>query len=334
MAFQQGAHVTPVGTLSDGGVVQSIRLSAGGTVATILTHGARLADLRRQGMAHPLALGSPSFEAYLGPMEYFGAVVGPVANRIAVGRFSLEGVEYRLDRNEGGITTLHGGAEGFSARNWYLVDADRSSCTLTIDQRDGLNGFPGALSIAVRYALEEDGALTLEITGRTARTCLCAPAFHGYWNLDGSADLSQHRLTVHAEAYLEVDAELIPRGAPVALAGTAFDYRAARPIDAGLDHNFCLSTARGPLREACRLETDRLTMIVETTEPGLQIYSAGRMDTAPVAGLSGQPYGRMAGIAIEPQIWPDAANRPDFPSARLDPGETYRQITRFRFVTP
>lgn len=182
MANLHGANVAAIGALPDGATVQSVRLSAGGTVATILTHGARLADLRRQGLAHSLVLGSPSLAAYLGPMEYFGAIVGPVANRIAEGRFSLEGVEYRLDRNEGGRTTLHGGPEGFSARNWYLADADRNSCTLTIDQRDGLNGFPGALSIAARYALAEDGALTLEITGRTARPCLCAPAFHGYWN--------------------------------------------------------------------------------------------------------------------------------------------------------
>jgi len=331
MGIERSAKVTSFGTLPDGDAVLAVHLSAGDTTATILTHGARLTDLRRRGITHPLVLGSPTLPAYVGPMQYFGAVVGPVANRIAGGQFSLDDVDYHLDRNEAGRTTLHGGAQGFSARNWHLAAADRHSCTLILQQRDGLCGFPGALSVRVRYALGESGDLDIEISGQTARTCLFAPAFHAYWNLDGSADLSRHRLTIHAAEYLPVDDTGIPTSGPQPTAGTAFDYREARPPGADLDHCFCLAPTQTALREVCLLEADTLAMTLETTEPGLQVYTAGRLDTAPYPGLGGQPYGPFAGIALEPQMWPDAANRPEFPSPRLDPGQFYRQLTRFRF---
>ncbi len=330
MTLQSSARVAPFGTLPDGDLVRAVTLRAGGTTAVILTHGARLADLRRDGVAHPLVLGSATITPYLGPMEYFGAIVGPVANRISEGRFTLDDAEYRLDRNEAGRTTLHGGSQGFSARNWRLMEADRASCALILDQRDGLCGFPGPLSTRVRYELDEAGALNVEITARTARPCLCAPAFHAYWNLDGTTDLSGHTLTVHAASYLPLDADGLPREAPRPVAGTTYDYQQPRAPDVALDHNFCLATARGPMRESCRLSAGDLTLILETTEPGLQVFTAGTLDTAPFKGLTGAPYGRFAGIALEPQLWPDAANRADFPSPRLDLGQTYRQNTRFR----
>ena len=327
------AQTEVFGSTAAGETVTAITLRAGGTRAVILTHGARLQSLYRDGIAHSLALGSREIAAYEGPLNYCGAVVGPVANRIAAGRFTLDGQSYATDRNEPGAT-LHGGRCGFSTRNWHLVAAGESACSLALTQPSGLCGFPGPIGLRVTYALEADGALAIAIQGvAPGDAVLCAPAFHGYWSLDGRADLSGHRLQVAAESVLPVDAAGLPCGAPTPVAGSAFDYRTARSPAPDLDHNFCLSPGRVALREVARLTAGSCAMTLETTEPGLQVYAGGTLDTAPFAGLAGRPYGRNAGIALEPQVWPDAANHADFPSARLAPGARYEQHTRFRFAT-
>ncbi|MBY6091748.1 aldose epimerase family protein [Maritimibacter alkaliphilus] len=305
-------HIAPFGTAPDGTAVEVVTLARAGTTVQVMTWGATLLDYRIEGVDFSLILGSARFEDYLGPLCHYGAIVGPVANRIAGGQMPVAGRLLTLDRNEAGRTTLHGGSAALDARNWRVSAVEEDSVTLALTHPDGCGGFPGPVEITARYGLDASGALILDITAETARETCFAPAFHGYWTLDGRADLSGHRLTVAAESYLPVDADKIPAGGPAPVAGTVFDHRQPRPPAATLDHNFCLRPARGPLAPACLFETDRLRLAVETTEPGVQVYT-----------------GQQHGIALEPQVWPDSPNRPDFPSAGLRPGETYRQTSRF-----
>ncbi|WP_417689414.1 aldose epimerase family protein [Roseibium sp.] len=326
-----GADIRNCGSSPDGEDILQATIANGGSRATFMTWGASLQDFRREGVDHSLVLGSPDPAAYFGPMLYFGAIVGPVANRVAKGRFELNGKTYSLDRNEAGATTLHGGSKGFGQVNWTLAECSATSCSFAYRHADGTCGFPGNIDVRVRYTLEDDGALLIEIEGQSDALTHFAPAFHGYWNLDGTADVTGHGLTVPAETYLPVDDMLIPLGAPAPVAGTVFDYRVPKAPDAGLDHNFCLYGARShDLCEMCRLEAGALRLTVESTEPGLQVYAGVGLDTAPFEGNNGKPYGRLAGVAIEPQTWPDTANHPKYPSSLLQPGETYRQVSRFR----
>lgn len=317
------------GTAPDGAPVQRVVLERAGTRAAVMTWGASLQDFRRAGLAHPLVLGSPDFAAYPGPMRYFGATVGRVANRIAGGRAPLGGRMLTLDRNDGDRNTLHGGYTGCSDVNWVLDGHDDHACRLTRVMPDGEGGFPGTLALTVTYALDAAGALVIGMEGRTDAPTFCNLAHHGYWTLDGAADLSGHRLAVGAAEYLPVDAASIPQGAPHPVADTRFDFRRARPVrlpgDAPLDHNFCLEGTA----PACILSTDSATLTVTTTAPGLQVYDGAGLDTGGAATHHGTPYGPHAGLALEPQGWPDAPNRPDFPGVALMPGDTYRQTTRF-----
>lgn len=330
MLERDAGKVGAFGVTPGGDSVQSVVIRNGGTTARIITWGATLQDFRRAGTPFSLVLGAGELGPYLAAMRYFGAIVGPVANRIGGGRFTLDGRTYDLDRNEGGLTTLHGGAQGFGQRLWEVIGTSQTACRLRLQHRDGQGGFPGNIDARASYFLEEDGALRLEITATTDKPTVFNPAFHGYWNLDGSDSNAGHRLRIDAERYLPVDDRMIPVGAPAPVAGSVFDYRAPRTPDPDLDHNFCLSERRCKLREVCVIDGGGLRLAVETTEPGLQAYSGGMTDSGAAHGHGGRPYGRRAGIALEPQIWPDAPNRPDFPSARLDPGQLYHQITRFR----
>lgn len=317
------------GTTPEGDEVYLVQIGNGGTTASIMTWGASLQDLRTACVDHSLVLGASELAPYLGPMRYFGAVVGPVANRIANGRMRVAGNEYRLDRNENDATTLHGGSQGFGERNWTLESHDEHTCILSLRHPDGLCGFPGNMDVQVSYSVETSGALCVEIRGKTDKPTYFGPAFHAYWNLDGMADLSNHRLSIMASTYLPVDEKLIPVGEPRPVEDTHFDFRTPHTPDGRLDINFCLSRTQTELRRVCRLETDRLSLEIETTEPGLQVYDGGSLNTAPWSGHLGRIYGTNAGIAIEPQFWPDAPNHDDYPSNLLMPGEEYIQRSCF-----
>ena len=319
----------PFGTAPDGTPVRRVSIAAGGTTAYFLTWGARLQDLRRAGFDHPLVLGAQTMDAYVGSMLYYGAIVGPVANRIAGAQFVLHDKTYHLDANEDDKTTLHGGATGFGCRNWTLANITEDSVTFTLMHVDGSDGFPGNIDVAVTYALNDDGALQLTITGTTDRDTYFSPAFHGYWNLSGQDTIHDHRLTIAAETYLPIDADSIPIGAPTPVEGTVFDHRNAQHISGEVDHNYCLDM-EAPV--ACTLATDALAMEVTTDQPGLQVYDAGRNDTTPHLGLMGAPYRPVSGVALEPQFWPDTPNQPTYPSNLLRAGETYRQVSCFRFI--
>ncbi|TDH37638.1 galactose mutarotase [Pseudohoeflea suaedae] len=325
------------GHAQDGTPVGKVTIAAGGAEATLISWGASLQDFRISGIDHPLVLGSPALEPYFDDMRYYGAIAGRVANRIANGTAELDGTTCRFDRNENGTTTLHGGSDGSSNLVWTIADHGASHCRFTLQMADGLAGFPGKLDVAVTYSLSDGGTLRIEIEARTDAPTFCNFAHHSYWNLDGTANLENHRLMVHADRYLAVDERLIPTGSPRPVDGTRFDLREPQPViqpgTEAVDHNFCCFDAPSrELRKLAVLSTPDLSLHVASTEPGFQVYDGARMNTAPVPGLTGEPYGPYAGIALEPQRWPDAPNRPDYPTVVLRPGETYRQVSEFRIA--
>lgn len=317
------------GTAPDGSAVTRITLTRAGTTARLMTWGASLQDFRIAGVAHPLVLGSDRFEDYPARLHHFGAIVGPIANRIAQGRAPLNGRMIALEQNEAGTTHLHGGSAGSSRRNWTLVGHDAQSCQFSVTLPDGTGGLPGPVTLSATYRIAKDGALELEIIGTTRQATFCTPAHHSYWAL-GEGDLSHHRMRIAADAYLPVDARKIPTGAPVPLAGTRFDFRTERPViragDGPLDHNFCLR-ASNDVRPVCTLVSGAVELIVSTDQPGLQVYDGAHLNVA--SGLEGRRYGPHAGIALEPQHWPDAPNHADYPPVTLLPDQSYRQRSRF-----
>lgn len=322
------------GQMPDGTPVQRIRLIGGGLTAHVLTYGTVLQDLRLEGHAAPLVLGFADFPSYLKHSRYFGATAGRCANRIRDGHLELDGQTYQLDRNFLGKHALHGGAVSMGKQLWTLEDHAMDWAAFSIVLEDGHMGYPGRLKARVTYALLPGGVLDVQMEATTDAPTLCNMAHHSYWCLDDSGSAADHLLQVEADHYLPVDEELIPTGEVAAVAGTGFDFRTAAPVSqvgSLFDHNFCLSRQRGLIRPVALLRSaaSGVGLELRTTEPGLQVYDGAKLDI-PVPGLDGQKMGAHAGIAIEPQVWPDAPNNPDFPQAVLRPGETYRQHSQFK----
>ena len=315
---------------ADGSTVQKFTISNGPARARLISYGATLTEFRLEGIPFSLALGSPDPESYFGKMRYFGAIVGPIANRIAQGQALLDGQSLKLAVNENG-NALHGGPEGISQKNWQVEELESDRVTFSVQTSDGESGLPGPLEIKVSYSIQNDGALKIEISAKSEKPTFCNPAFHGYWCLNNEG-LGGHKLTIHADHFLPTNEALIPTGEIQSVDSTPYDLRQpkALPSEISLDTNFCLNG--DGLCEVARLETEELTMIVETDAPGLQVYDAARLDTSPVLGHSGKPYGGHAGIAMEPQVWPDAPNQENFPSITLRPGERFSQTSFFRFI--
>ena len=209
-----------------------------------------------------------------------------------------------------------------------------ASLRLDLVLADGDMGFPGNMAVSATFSLPGKGVLAIDIRARTDAASPCSFAHHGYFTLDDSGDITGHWLRIDADGYLPVDADLIPTGAPAPVAGSAFDFRASRAIGKnGVDHNFCLSVARAPLRPVAELRSPQsgFAMTVETTEPGLQVYDGAYIPEQGLDGLDSRRYKPFAGVALETQAWPDAPNRPGFPSAILAPGDTYDHQVLYRF---
>lgn len=330
------------GATREGEAVHRLTVAGGGLTARLLTWGAVVQDLRIAGHDAPLVLGFETLDDYLDHSLFFGAIVGRYANRIAGGKFILDGERFETDANDNG-NTLHGGSKGLDRRVWRIAETGPDFATFTIRDPAGWMGFPGALDISCTYRLKPPATLCVELAATCDRPTLCNLAHHSYFNLDdgGRSDILDHRLRIAASAYLPVDEEGIPTGAVMPVEGTAFDFvlpRAIRPSDGGetpYDHNFCLSAARGPLRQAAWAQgpASGIEMEVWTTEPGLQLFT-GHFPDREAAGLGGIPYRSRAGFCLEPQIWPDSPNQPYFPQAVLRPGEEYRQVSEYRFRLP
>lgn len=320
----------------DGAPVRQVRLANAGLSVALLTRGAILHDLRMAGVPHSLTVGSPDLAAYDDPLRYFGAVVGPVANRIANGTAVLNGTRHEMERNEGGRTTLHSGAAGTHAKNWEIDTVTPEAVVFSLNLRDGDGGFPGNRAVGVRYALLTEDTLEMVVTATTDADTWINFASHGYWNMDGTGDLTGHSLTVAADRYLPTDETALVTGEIAPVAGSGFDFRTPRAVGPDtlprLDHNFCLSDQRREPVEVLTLTgASGLSMHVATSEPGVQIYDAAGCVTSGVRDHAGRPIGPFCGLAIEPQGWPDAPNQRAFPSIRLKAGMAVQQITRWRF---
>lgn len=324
----------------DGQPVERIEIRGAGLTARVLTYGAILQELWLEGHPQPLVLGYPRLQDYIASANFMGAIVGRCANRIADGRFTLDGDRYELDVNSGNQDTLHGGSAGYSQLNWRLADSGEDFVTLALGDPSGHMGFPGSVEVSCTYRLKPVHTLEVTLEARPDRASPISLTHHSYFNLDngGQSDILDHRLMLPAAAYLPVDDRLIPTGAVLPVEGSAFDFRLGREIrhDAGgsqlaYDHNFCVA----PDRSASRLHAwvqarSGLEMEVWSNEPGLQFYAGDKLG-GPETGLTGLPYEPFSGFCLEPQGWPDAINRPYFPSVVVRAGEIYRQVSEYRF---
>ena len=327
------------GTTADGEDVARVTIRGGGLTANVMSWGASLQDLRLDGHGPALVLGFDAFASYPAHSPYFGATPGRYANRIAHGRFSIDGRPHQLDRNQQGRHHLHGGAQGIGKRVWGIADRGPDFVRLEIIDPDGHMGYPGTCRIACTYKLADSGVLSVLHEAETDRPTLCNMAHHSYFNQAGGADILDHALMIDATHYLPEDGEQIPTGTIAAVEGTPFDFRQARPIrfaDGGgqfaYDHNYCLADGRVAKRKVASVHSPKsgVTMDVHTTEPGLQFYSGFKIDV-PVPGLDGARYGAPSGLCLESQIWPDSPNHEAFPTAVLRPGERLNQATDYIF---
>lgn len=319
--------MTPFGKTASGQEVQALTLASGELTVTLLTLGAALQSVRLAGVGHDLTLGSDKVADYEGPMRHHGTLIAPVVNRITGGVADLDGATLRFERNQDDRITLHSGAAGTHLKVWQVEEAGPDHATLALTLPDGEGGFPGQREVRARFALSRSATLTLTIEAETDAPTLFNAANHSYWNLDGGADWSGHRLRIDADRYLPATADFTPTGEIAPLAGSPVDLRGETAIAPGLpalDTNFCLADRRGELRDVLWLKgLSGVSMTLATTEPGVQVYD-GRNAIRP---------GRAAyeGLAIEAQFWPDAPAHRHFPSIVLRPGESYRQITRWTF---
>ena len=325
--------------------------NAKGVTVTLMDYGATVVDLKvpdRAGHVADVSLGFDDFNGYLHAKNpYFGTIVGRYGNRIAKGKFTLEGKEYTLATNNNG-NHLHGGTRGFDKQVWTgEVLAEKNAVRFTRTSPDGEEGFPGALEVEVIYTLSDNSALQIDYTARTDRPTVVNLTNHLYFNLagDGTSDIRKHELKIAASRYTPVDATLIPTGELAPVDDTPFDFRKATTIGArlaktggepaGYDHNFVLdkgSTKKPEFAaEAYDPSTGRVLTVL-TMEPGVQFYSGNFLDGT-MAGKGGVKYPQYSGFCLETQHFPDSPNQPKFPSTVLRPGETYRTTTIYAFST-
>lgn len=306
----------------------------------------------RNGTLGDVVLGYDTLEGYLKDNRpYFGAIIGRYANRIAKGRFTLDGREYRLAQNDG-ENHLHGGIKGFDKVVWKASPVRTRQgvgVRLTYRSRDGEEGYPGTVLVTVTYTLTDANELRIDYLARTTKKTILNLTHHSYFNLAGTGDILEHRLRINADLFTPVDRTLIPTGEIRSVKGTPLDFTRPTPIGArieqkdeqllfghGYDHNWVLNKSDAPLTLAARVEEPRTGRVLEvyTTEPGLQFYSGNFLDGS-ITGKANRVYGRRAGFCLEAQHFPDSPNKPHFPSVVLSPGQQYRQTTVYKFsVSP
>ncbi|MGJ7525356.1 aldose epimerase family protein [Variovorax sp. GB1P17] len=344
------------GRMPDGRAVTEYTLDNGrGLSLSAINRGGIVTALRvpdRQGQSANIVLALPTLADYLRPHPHLGTIVGRYANRIAAGRFTLDGVAHQVDLNDG-PNSLHGGKDGFGTRFWQIepLAPEQAGGDIAIELRytsaDGEEGYPGEVQLAVRYTLSAT-ANTWRIDYRavTDRPTVLNLSHHDYFNLAGSGSVMDHRLTLPASRYCPVDATLIPLGL-ADVAATPFDFREATHIGAriregheqllvahGYDHNWVLERhdARDGLALAARLEHEASGRVMEvhTSEPGVQFYSGNFLDGS-LMGTAGASLRQGDGLCLETQHYPDSPNRPGFPSTVLRPGEVFSSTTEHRF---
>lgn len=316
-----------------------------GLEVSIITYGGAITSLKtpdRDGNFDDIVLGYETLAEYTSNPRYFGALIGRHANRIAAGKFSLNGSNYHLPQNNG-VNHLHGGFNGFDKRVWNAHD-EGEVLHLSYFSKDGEENYPGNLSAEVDYRLLDD-ELRIDYRATTDRDTLVNLTNHSYFNLRGEGTILDHQLTLNADTFTPVSKDLIPTGEIRSVDETPMDFRKGKAIGAqiidaydqlgftgGYDHNFVVNDYDGSLRSAGRLYESSTGRVLEvlTTQPGMQFYSGNFLDGS-LVGRSGMVYVKYAGLCLEPQHFPDAPNHSSFPSTVLRPGEEYKQTTVFRF---
>jgi aldose 1-epimerase len=344
------------GALADGTKVEAVVLTgANGVRARIMTLGASLQAFDvpdRAGKLADVTLGYDDARSYVDRHNYWGQTIGRYANRIAGGRFTLDGTAYQLPLNDK-TNSLHGGTTGFDNRNWEITEVSQAGGLAKVAMRlvspAGDQGYPGTLTVTATYTLDDKGALTIDFAAATDAPTIVNLTNHALFNLAGEGapgGALPHRLTVAASRYTPVDATLIPTGALAPVKGTPFDFTRPRVLDTvvrdgrdpqialgrGVDHNFVLDA--GLTREpklAARLEDPGSGRVLEvlTDQPGIQVYTGNFLDGS-LVGKNGHVYRMGDGIALEPQVFPNTPNTPAFGTARVDPGKPYHHRMIYR----
>lgn len=335
------------GATSDGQEVTLYTMkNENGMVVKITNYGGIVTELwvpDKGGVLGDVVLGFNNLTDYMGDHPYFGCIVGRYANRIAGGKFKLDGKEYTLAKNNGN-NHLHGGMKGFDKVLWKSSKQsgrDSVAVRMQYESNDGEEGYPGKLSVSVTYALNNKNELRIHYEATTSKPTVVNLTHHGYFNLAGagSGDVLKHELMINAQQYTVVNEELIPTGELRSVEGTPMDFRSPCPIgkridmvEGGYDHNYILNREDVSLTLAARVTelVSKRVMEVWTTEPGIQLYTGNFLDGS-LKGKGGKVYGKHSGFCLETQHFPDSPNQPDFPSVILRPGETYMQLTVYKF---
>ncbi|WP_413669628.1 aldose epimerase family protein [Mucilaginibacter sp. Mucisp86] len=327
----------------------TLKNNSGATVA-VTNYGGRLVSLLvpdKDGKATDVILGYDSLKSYQKPKEpYFGAIIGRYGNRIAKGKFTLDGKAYQLDINDG-VNTLHGGFNGFYGKVFAAKQLSASQLELTYVSKDGEGGYPGNLTATVVYTLGDDNALKIEYKATTDKTTIVNLTNHAYFNLNGAGNptITDNVLQINADAFLPVDTTLIPTGKLQPVKGTPFDFTTSKTIGKdidvadeqlkngkGYDHNFVLNKhdLTTPVATVKSTVTG-ITLEVFTEEPGLQFYSGNFLTGETKDGKGGKAYPHRSAFCLETQHFPDAPNQPAFASTVLKPGQTYHTVTIYKF---
>ncbi|HEX5668515.1 MAG TPA: aldose epimerase family protein [Chitinophagaceae bacterium] len=324
--------------------------NANGMEALVTNYGATVVSLMvadKNGKKEDVVFGYDSIQGYYNGRAYFGCVAGRYANRIANGQFRLDGKTYDLAKNNG-PNSLRGGIRGFDKVVW-AAKQDDGGLTLTYTSKDGEEGYPGNLTVTVRYSLKNDNSLQIDYSAVTDKATLVNVTNHSYFNLEGQGkgDILDHEIMINADGFTPVDSTLIPTGEIRKVAGTAFDFTSPHKIGErindsadlqikyglGYDHNFALNGEAGKMKLAARVKAPVSGRIMEvhTTEPGVQFYTGNFLNGSEKG--KGSVYGYRSGFCLETQHFPDSPNQPSFPSAVLKPGEEFKSSTIFRFTT-
>jgi aldose 1-epimerase len=341
-----GVDVAPYGKMPDGAAVSLYTLTNGKGMRVKLTnYGAITVSVEvpdKAGKLTDVTVGYDTLDGWLKSTSYFGATVGRYANRIAKGKFTLDGQTYTLATNNG-ENALHGGIKGFDKVVWNAAPvkaADSVGVKFTYLSKDGEEGYPGNLSVTVVYTLNDKNEFKAEFSATTDKATVVNLAHHTYWNLGGPAagDILGHLMMINADKYTPVDAGLIPTGELKDVAGTPMDFTTPKTIgeriaqvEGGYDHNYVLR-AGDPIHLAAKVVDPKSGRIMEifTDQPGVQFYSGNFLDGT-VTGKGGVVYKKHYGFCLETQHFPDSPNKPEFPPVVLKPGETYKHIMIHKF---
>ncbi len=347
------AHA-PFGKLPDGTSIEQYTLkNASGAEVRVINYGGIVTAIKvpdRNGKLDDVVLGYDNFEPYIKNPTFFGPIVGRFANRIAKGKFKLEGKTYDKLFINNKPNTLHGGAKGFDKVVWQaeaFEKAGAAGVVLTYVSPDGEEGYPGTLTTHVTYTFNDTNELLVDYSATTDKATVVNFTNHSYFNLggDGSGDVLNHQLLINADRYTKTDAAGIPTGKLVDVAGTNLDFRtplaigthmeAEHKVGLGYDYNFVINRGTASDKDlvfAARAQDPKTGRIMEvrTTEPGIQLYTANHMDGT-LIGKAGHAYSRHNAFCLETQHFPDSPNQPSFPTTTLKPGETFHSQTVYIF---